>query len=281
MTGAGGFLGSRLVPLLAERHEVVALARSPIDGVETIVADLAAAPPSLPARLDAVVHLAQSRRYREWPGGAADMYALNVAVPFRLLEHARDAGASHFVLASTGAVYAPSDDPLHESSPLRPTGFYPRSKLAAEVLAGGYERDLAVAIMRPFAIYGPGQEGMMIANVAARVHAGDEVVVQGDPGLRLNPIHVDDAARAFAAALELPASGSFNVGGPEVVSLTALAALLAELAGVPARIRHAEGASPSLVADTTRMREHLGVLPEITLRDGLAGVLSRLAGRGP
>jgi nucleoside-diphosphate-sugar epimerase len=122
---------------------------------------------------------------------------------------------------------------------------------------------------------------MMVANVAARVHAGEEVVVQGDPGLRLNPIHVDDAARAFAAALELPASGAFNVGGQEVISLTALAALLAELAGLPPRIRHTDGASASLVGDTTRMRERLGVLPAIALREGLAGVLSRLAGRAP
>jgi nucleoside-diphosphate-sugar epimerase len=281
VTGAGGFLGSRLVPLLAERHEVVALARRPVQGAETVVADLATGLPALPERLDAVIHLAQSRRYREWPAGAADMYAVNVGAAFGLLEHARRAGATHFVLASTGAVYAPADGPIREDAPFGPAGFYPRSKLAAEVLAEGYASDLVTAILRPFAIYGAGQEGMMVANIAARVAAGEEVVVQGDPGLRMNPIHVDDAARAFAAALELPAPGAFNVAGDEVVTLPALVELLAELAGVPPRLRHAEGASPSLVGDTARMRDVLGVAPRVGLREGLAGVVSRLAGRAP
>lgn len=281
VTGASGFLGRRLVPLLAERHEVVGLARAGVDGAETVVADLAAGLPRLPDRLDAVVHLAQSRRYREWPDGAADVYAVNVDATFRLLEHARLAGASQFVVASTGAVYAPSDAPLTEESPTGPAGFYPRSKLAAEVLTGGYAGELQTAILRPFAIYGPGQEGMMVANLARRVVAGEVVDVQGDPGLRINPIHVDDAARAFAAALDHEASGTFNVAGEEIVSITDLVHGLAEAAGVPARIRHAEGAGASLVGDVTRMRDTLGVRPAVALRTGLREVVSALGGRAP
>jgi nucleoside-diphosphate-sugar epimerase len=279
VTGAGGFLGRRLVELLAERHDVVAVARRPLDGVETVVCDLAADAAALPDRVDAVVHLAQSRRYREWPEGADDVFAVNVAATHRLLEHARRVGASHFVLASTGAVYGASDDALREDAELAPRGFYPRSKLAAEVLARAYESEFTTAVLRPFAIYGPGQEAMMVASIAERVRTGEEVTVQGDPGLRLNPIHVDDAARAFAAALELRESGAFNVAGDEVVSLTALVELLAELAGVPPRVRHADAASASLVGDTARMREVLGIAPRVGLREGLAEVLSPPAGR--
>ena len=88
-----------------------------------------------------------------------------------------------------------SREPAARGLPARPAGFYPRSKLAAEVLAAGYgtTRD---AVLRPFFDLRPGQEGMLVATLAARVQAGEEVVVQGDPGLRLNPIHVDDAVRA-------------------------------------------------------------------------------------
>jgi len=276
VTGAGGFLGRHLVPLLAERHEVVAVARQPLEGVETVVGDLAGEVELPPA--DAIVHLAQSRRYREWPAGAADVFAVNVDATFRLLEHARGCGATHFVLASTGAVYAPSGAPLTEDAPLAPSGFYPRSKLAAEVLTEAYAGELVTAVLRPFAIYGAGQEGMLVANLAGRVAAGDEVVVQGDPGLRINPIHVRDAARAFAAALGLERSGAFNVAGEETVSLTALVELLGELAGRPARVRHEEGAGATLVGDIARMRDELGVVPRVALRDGLSEVL---AGRAP
>ena len=130
VTGATGFLGRHVLPVLAERHKVVAMARRPVEGFETVVADLTDEF-ELPAGLDAVVHLAQSRRYREWPEGAADMYAVNVHATFRLLARA---GAGRFVYASTGGIYAPSPAPLREDDPVAPSGFYPRSKLAAEVL---------------------------------------------------------------------------------------------------------------------------------------------------
>jgi UDP-glucose 4-epimerase len=272
VTGAGGFLGRRLVTLLTERHDVVAVARRPLDGVETVVADLTQGA-DLPG-CDAVVHLAQSSRHREWPDGAADVFAVNVDATFRLLEHARRSGASHFVLASTGAVYGPGDGPLSEDAPLGPSGMYPRSKLAAEVLTEAYANEMVTAILRPFAIYGAGQQDMLVATLAARVRAGEEVVVAGEPGMRINPVHVDDAARAFAAALALDAPGAFNVAGDEVVSVTALVEILAKLAGTPSRIRHVEGVSATLVGDIARMREILDVTPAVTLNEGLAGVLA-------
>lgn len=279
LTGASGFVGRRLLAQLEGcGHEVIALARTPLDGIETVVADLAAGSLELP-HVDAVVHLAQSRRYREFPDGAADMVAVNVHATFALLDHARRTGASHFVYASTGAVYAPSFRPLREDDAVGPVGFYPRSKLAGELLVEGYADDLVTVILRPFAIYGEGQQGMLLANLAARILADDEVVVQGSPGLRINPVHVDDAARAFAAALQLQRSDVVNVAGDVAVTLPELAEMLADLGGREARVRHAEGDSSSLVADTSRMRDVLGVTPQMALRDGLAGLVSGLADR--
>ena len=281
VTGGAGFVGSRLVAALAQRgHDTVALARQPVHGVPTVVADLATRPIQLPS-IDAVVHLAQSRHYREFPGGAADMLAVNVDATFMLLEHARRVGASHFVFASTGAVYAPSTEPLREESALEPSGFYPRSKLAAELLVGGYARELVTAIVRPFAIYGEGQEAMLVANLAAQVLAGDEVVIEGSPGLRINPIHVDDAVRVFAAALELDRSTVVNLAGGEVVALADLIKLMAELCGREPRFRHSEGESPVLVGDIGRMRDVLGVTPSVALHAGLSRVIKSLAGRAP
>jgi UDP-glucose 4-epimerase len=268
VTGATGFVGRHLLPVLAERHEVIALARRPVDGFETVVADLTAEP-ALPDRLDAVVHLAQSRRYREWPEGAADVYAVNVHATFRLLERS---GAERFVYASTGGVYAPSRSPLREDDPVAPSGFYPRSKLAAEILVQGYADRLAAVILRPFFVYGAGQEGMLVPTLARRVLAGEEVTVQGDPGIATTPIHVDDAVRAVAAAVELDRSAVVNVAGAETVTVTALVRLLGELAGRDPRIRHAEGGAPDLVADIARMRALLGVSPAVSLREGLAAL---------
>jgi UDP-glucose 4-epimerase len=266
VTGATGFLGRHVLPVLAERHNVVAMARRPVADFETVVADLTDEF-ELPAGLDAVVHLAQSRRYREWPEGAGDMYAVNVHATFRLLARA---GTGRFVYASTGGVYAPSPAPLREDDPVAPSGFYPRSKLAAEVLVGGYADRLAAVILRPFFIYGAGQEGMLVPTLAGRVLAGEEVMVQGNPGIAISPIHVADAARAVAAAVELGRPAVINVAGVESITLTELVTLLGELAGRTPQIRHTEGEAPDLVADIDRMRTLLGVTPVVSLREGLA-----------
>jgi UDP-glucose 4-epimerase len=266
VTGATGFLGRHVLPVLAERHEVVAMARRPVEGFETIVADLTDEF-ELPAGLDAVVHLAQSRRYREWPEGAVDMYAVNVHATFQLLART---GAGRFVYASTGGVYAPSPAPLREDDSVAPSGFYPRSKLAAEVLVGGYADRLAAVILRPFFIYGAGQEGMLVPTLAGRVLAGEEVMVQGNPGIAISPIHVADAARAVAAAVELGRPAVINVAGVESITLTELVTLLGELAGRRPQIRHTEGEAADLVADIGRMRTLLGVTPVVSLREGLA-----------
>ena len=73
VTGATGFLGQAVLPLLAQRGELVALHRpgSPApdgNGVRWIGQDLASPlSDELPDRIDAVFHLAHPRRCREFP----------------------------------------------------------------------------------------------------------------------------------------------------------------------------------------------------------------------
>ena len=70
VTGGGGFLASALLPRLAAREEVFATHRPdaeppPINGVQWLPLDLSQPlPQTLPREVDAVLHLAQSRRYR-------------------------------------------------------------------------------------------------------------------------------------------------------------------------------------------------------------------------
>lgn len=290
VTGAAGFLARALVPRLAERHEVVALARSASLGrlderVEGIAVDLSEGldRERLPARVDAVVHLAQSEHFRAFPERAHDIFAVNVAATADLLDYARTAGAQRLVLASSGGVCAPASERLADDVPPRPGDFYQRTKAAAEVLAGAYESCFATLVLRPFFIYGPGQVDRLMPNLAARVRRGEEVVVSGDPGIAINPIYVDDAAAAFDAAIESGASGTLNVAGGEDITIGALARLLAELDGREAIVRHdpATAVAGDLLADTTGMRERLGVEPRVVLRDGLRRTLDALPASAP
>ncbi|HEY5723638.1 MAG TPA: NAD(P)-dependent oxidoreductase [Allosphingosinicella sp.] len=268
ITGAGGLLGSHLVPLLAGRGQVFATARSvrpetvdarivPLDLSREI--DLSA----LPAKVDSVIYLAQSSRFREFPDAADDILAVNVAQPIALLDYARRAGARNFVYASTGGVYGSGDNPLVEDSPAPPPGqtlgFYPATKRAAEILAEAWSPYLNVAILRFFFIYGAGQKrDMLVPRLIDSVRQGRPVTLQGEDGLSINPIHVSDAAIATAAAAALERSATLNVAGPEVLSLRGMCDIIGRKLGrEPAYETQPDRKPADLVADISAMRDLL------------------------
>lgn len=280
VTGAGGLLGRSLVSLLARDHRVVAVSRQAgahdDSNVEPFAADLSQPvdPRGLPERLDAVVYLAQSPRFREFPAGAPDMRQVNTDQPLALLELARERGATAFVYASSGSVYAPGPRPIQEDDPAPADGFYPASKRAAELMLAPYGALMNVALLRYFFIYGPGQNRrMLLPRLADMVRDGQTVTLQGEEGIRINPIHVDDAAAATAAALDLAGTNFVNVAGPEVHSIRNICELLGAAIGRSPRFEFDRTATPQhLVADTSRMERQLG-RPTKRLADAVEDLL--------
>ena len=118
-----------------------------------------AGPGILPERIDAVVHLAQSDRYRDFPGGAPDIFAINVRATFELLEYALAAGASRFVFASTGGVYGYNYDRVLETHPVSPLNFYLSSKYAAELMIANYRALLDTVVVRRSSCTDPARTG--------------------------------------------------------------------------------------------------------------------------
>ncbi len=282
LTGATGFIGSHLLPRLAMHHEVVAIARgahAELPGVVWVTHDLSRplAEARLPDRVDAVVHLAQSRRYREFPSGAEDVFALNVRATFELLEYARAAGAERFVFASTGGIYGHGDASFSEDDAVNPINFYIASKHAAETVIAPYVAELHAVVLRLFFVYGPGQGPMLVSSLARRVLAGETVTIQGDPGIRINPLYVTDAVRVLERALQHESSLLCNVAGDDVVDLTQLVAMLGDTAGANPSLVHAPAEHEGdIVGDTRRLKAELGVTPEMSLRQGLERLVASL-----
>lgn len=278
VTGATGLLGRHLVPELSQRAEVIAVARrepgpGESEAAQFVHQDLTEPLEErrLPDRIDAVIHLAQSERYRDFPAGAEDLFEVNVHSTFRLLDWARRAGASRFVLASTGGLYAPRSEPVDESAPLDPIAPYFRSKRIAELLLDDFAGFMHGIVLRFFFVYGPGKGTTLIPRLAQRILAGDEIMIEGDPGLRINPIFVADAARAVEAAAWLDEPATVNVAGGEIVSTGELALRLGRALGREPSLRFSgEAQSEGLIADIGVLREKLGVQPATSLDDGLA-----------
>jgi len=230
ITGAAGFIGSRLASMLRTRHELFALVRprtprGEFPGVKWIEQDLARTLDRsfLPDRLDAVIHLAQSRHYREFPEQARDIFNVNIHGTFQLLEYARKVRVGTFILASSGGIYGHGDEGFREDQPISPKdglGFYLGTKLCAEVLAENYTPHMSVIILRFFFVYGSGQSPtMLIPRLVKAVKEGRPITLNGEEGLKMNPTYVTDAGAAVCRCLELTESQKINIGGPEVLSL--------------------------------------------------------------
>ena len=273
VTGGTGLIGRQLIDRLGPRHEVVALARHPPadERIQWVRRDLAEPLEGLPDQLDAVIHLAQSARYREFPDGAEDVFAVNVQSTFGLLEHARRSGVRSFVLASTGGLYGFGDHPIDEEAPVRANSPYTRSKLIAELLTASYEQFFSCIVLRPFFVYGVAANQGLVSRFARQIHAGEEIHIDGLPGMRINPLYAADAAAAIEAALDVDSSEVLNLGGDEVITIGDLAQKLGAALGREAILRSSGADSPGdLIADTTRMRQRLGVAPAVSLDEGLA-----------
>lgn len=257
VTGTRGLLGSHLLPMLQSEGEVFAIDRDRLDLSQPIDAS------ALPGTADTIVYLAQSNRYREFPDGAPDMFQINTAQVAALLAYGVRAGVKNFVYASTGSVYGTVAGTVREDSPTPPPGqmlgFYPASKLAAEHLAGAYGQHMTVAVLRYFFIYGPGQKPlMMIPRLIESVREGRPLQLQGPDGLRINPVHARDAARATAAAANLGTSTTINVAGPEALSMRDIGEAIGIALGKEPKFKVDPSAKANdLIADTSRMQSLL------------------------
>ena len=280
VTGAAGFIGSHLLSTLQVRHELIALIRPKTQrgkfaGVNWVEQDLSKPldEARFPDRLDAIIHLAQSPHYRNFPEGGKDIFDVNIRSTFQLLEVARRFGVKHFLFASTGGVYGNSYERLVETDPVNPLNFYFSSKYTSELLIANYQPFFHTIVFRFFFVYGPGQKDMLIPNLLSKVMKGELITIEGNPGLRINPIHIEDAVQVFEPALNLTSSELFNIAGDEVVTITDLVTLMGEVCGrQPCVQYHTIPSSGDLIGDNAHMKEVLGVISKVSLRNGLKAI---------
>jgi dihydroflavonol-4-reductase len=240
LTGATGYTGGRLLVALLERGDkVAALVRGDASGlaehrgVTVVPGDLSN--PSTLKRLvegaEVVVHVAAVYR----TAGHPDSYYrdVNVGGTERLLEAAVAAGVKRLVHTSTVGVHGHvTNPPADEESPFAPGDVYQETKAEAErlVLDLGGKRGLPVTVVRPGAIYGPGERRLL---KLFRAIARGRYAVVGDGRAFYHPVFIDDLVAGFLLAMERPEAigQSFILAGARYVSQVDLAGLIARHTG--------------------------------------------------
>jgi nucleoside-diphosphate-sugar epimerase len=310
VTGASGYTGGHLVHALRQRgDEVRALVRQAsvserlrASGAALVLGDLAddGAIARLVDGTDAVMHVAAVYR----TAGHPDSYyrEVNVGGTARLLESAARAGVRRFVHTSTVGVHGDvKEPPADEMAPIAPGDIYQRTKAEAEVLALDFHRrrGLPVAVVRPGAIYGPGETRLL---KLFRAIARGRYAIVGSGRSLYHPVYIDDLVQGFLLALDRPeaAGEAFLICGPRYVSQSDLAALIARHTGgrvlpfhIPARPiqwaggvveaicvplgldpplhrRRVEFWTKSRAFTVEKARRLLGYVPKVDLDEGIA-----------
>jgi nucleoside-diphosphate-sugar epimerase len=241
LTGASGYTGGRLLEALRSRgDEVAVLVRPPsvsdrLRSLASRVVEGTLGDPAAASRLvegvDAVVHVAAVYR----TAGHPDAYyrEVNVVGTERLLEAASRAGVRRFVHTSTVGVHGHVErPPADETAPFAPGDIYQATKAEAEALALEFhrERGVPVAVVRPGAIYGPGETRLL---KLFRAIAHGRYAIVGTGRTFYHPVFIDDLVDGFLLALDRPEAvgESILVCGPSYASQADLAALVARHTG--------------------------------------------------
>lgn len=287
MTGATGFVGRQVLPLLMEAgYEIHVLGRrSPdVQGVEFHACDLRSGD-GVREGLDAaaashLLHLAWDVPPGEFWEAPANLDW--VAASLRLYREFATFGGKRAVLAGTCAEYAWDGDQVlvEGTTPLQPTTLYGLAKRNLfQLLTRASERvGVDVAWGRLFFLYGPAEaEERLVPQVIKSLLADAEFA--GTSGQQVRDfMHVSDAARAFAAILASDYSGPVNISTGRPVSVADIAQTIGKLMDRAELLRlgtlpDRPGEPAVLLGNSEILRDQVGFDDFRSLDDGLANTI--------
>jgi UDP-glucose 4-epimerase len=306
VTGGAGYIGSGCAQRLLEAGHRVTVVDALFTGHRAAVpkearfleADLADREKIravlAEGKFDALMHFAAFIEAGESMRDPGKYFLNNVAHTIGLLEEAHRAGIGKFVFSSTAAVYASSDEPLAEDSPIRPSNVYGQTKWMVEQTLGWYQavHGLRYAALRYFNAAGaqpdrgedhPGESHLipLVLRVplgrlpAVKIFGADYPTPDGT-AIR-DYIHIDDLISAHLlalAALETNPRLVFNLGNGAGYSVKQVIEVAREVTGhpIPAEVTpRRPGDAARLVATAEKIRRELNWIPRTpSLRDIVA-----------
>jgi len=297
VTGGAGYIGSATAEALIKAGNSVSVYDSLVtghrlavpEGAKFIEADLSDSHTLVKVltdeKFDAVMHFAALIEAGESMKDPGRFYHNNFSNSLTLMETVVRAGAKHFVLSSTAAIYQSSDEPLTEESLLGPTNVYGHTKLMVEQALDWYRQihGLHFAALRYFNACGalPGrgeahQPESHLIPLVLRVPLGqrDEAAIYGtdyptpDGTCIRDYIHIADLVSAHLLALDGLKERDhliYNLGSGNGYSVREVIETARQVTGhpIPAKeLPRRPGDSARLVASSEKIRRELGWKPE-------------------
>lgn len=299
LTGASGFIGSRLIPKLTELgHEVHALHRyvtgryvlgenvnivhanlDDSDGITRIVEEV---DPEIVVHLGAISAVSYSYNHPLEVNNVNYMGLIRLAEACRI--HCTD--FKQFVSAGTSEEYGNQIHfPIREDAVLHPNSPYAVAKAAStqylEYMRDAY--DFPITVCRPFNTYGRTENNHFVTErILSQMLRGEKEVRLGDPTPVRDMMFRDDHVNAYLHVLE-----NGDAIGEKINFCTGLGYSIAELVSICAELTDWKGkvvwnTIPKrpldidvLIGDNSKARG-LGWEPEYSLPEGLAKTIDEL-----
>ena len=245
VTGATGFIGSNLVKELVKRkykinclcrdlsktsdllHPDINIFRGDILNYNTIKTAISGC--------NGLFHMAAFTE--TWTKDQADIYRLNVAGTWNVLEAALSENVKDIVITSTAGVLGPSTSGVIDEHYKREIPYfskYEETKQIAEDLALDYtSKGLNIRIVNPTRVFGPGplNESNSVTRMIRLYTSGKWRFLPGNGESIGNYVYIDDVVAGHIRVMENGKSGERYLLGGENISYNAFFALLGELTG--------------------------------------------------
>jgi len=249
VTGGTGFTGSHLTRrLLQKGHRVIVIDNQPglfFDELKKLGAEIRLGSVADQALVDQAVngcdvvhHVAAAFRKVNLPKKV--YWDCNVEGTRHLLRASLTHGVKKFVYCSTCGVHGNVAGAMaDEDSPIAPEDYYQYTKYEGEKVVAEYVgKGLPVVILRPTAIYGPGdpERFFMLFKMVSK----GRFLMFGNGRVNYHPVYIDNLVDAFelAAASENGDGQAYLIGDEKYYALNDLVTAIAASVGVELRIRH-------------------------------------------
>ena len=195
---------------------------------------------------------------------------------------------SKIVFFSTSEVYGPECDPMDErDSHPRPNNRYGLSKLLGEQLVEYEARNygLPAVVLRPFMVYDEnedfGDHRSAMIRFTTELASGRPITVHR--GASRSWLHISDAVRAIESAVHCKDYAVINIGHPDVLPIEQLAEAIRQRLDAPESLVQVNEIPVQMTLHKRptldRMRDLLGVIPQVSLNDGVRLVCTRVVER--
>ncbi|MBT5400111.1 SDR family NAD(P)-dependent oxidoreductase [bacterium] len=298
VTGADGFIGSRLTEILVKKgYQVKALSQYNSfndwgwledvdckDKIEILTGDIR--DPHYCKHImrgtDIVFHLAALIAI-PYSYVAPDSYVdTNIKGTLNICQAAKENGNIRVIHTSTSEVYGTAQYvPIDENHPMQAQSPYSATKIAADAMAMSFYNafELPVTIARPFNTYGPRQSARaVIPTIITQIANGSAEIKLGDVTPTRDFNYVDDTCRGFIALAKCNKSigQTVNIGSNFEISIGDTLNIIKELMDSDVkfivdnqRIRPEKSEVFRLWCDNSKIEKLTGFKPEVDIRQGL------------